>query len=100
RQYLVALNYEELLRPLKRVAIGEYDQVLYVRECWLVTGSEKRTETMLDSRDRPFGLVARIVRCLMSRAISGFYIPWCSPILWHMDNGLFVSSLFFYGRHC
>src|SRR4030095_15676243 len=100
RQPLVALNDEELLRPLKRVAIGEYDQVLYVRECWMVTGSEKSTESMLDSRERPFGLVTRIVWCLRSRAISGFYIPWFSPILWHMDNGLLGSSHFFYGRHC
>src|SRR5262245_59946326 len=55
-------------KPEIFVPIGEYDQVLYVRECWLVTGSEKRTETMLDSRYRPFGPIAWIVRCLMSHA--------------------------------
>src|SRR5215510_12861360 len=40
-------------KPEIFVPIGEYDQVLCVRECWLVTGSEKRTETMLDSRLSP-----------------------------------------------
>src|SRR5262249_54041343 len=55
-------------KPEIFVSIGEYNQVLYIRECWLVTGSEKRTETMLHSRYRPFGPIVWIVRCLMSHA--------------------------------
>jgi hypothetical protein len=69
------------------------------RNVWLFTGTEKRFETMLDTRDRPFGTVAWIAYHLMFRAIEGFYMPWFSPILRHMDKGLLNSIHFSYVRH-